>query len=494
MSTQVDYNEVLERTFPGNPNIEIILEKTPRKLMEVLFENKEKSYEDVMAFLEKYKEEVITCSLKDESLISELLKENQIIDRTKKNTITREYFESIMEKIKNKDFDEKSVAFYLNVLNMCILCSKYTEEEIKNILNGDIYNIATNDIYMSNSDRDHSTEHKVELMDKLISWKEKCGEDILPEIFHLETLKENIITLINSLQIRDDERMQAFLQERLDICDHAIRIRDGKELPSNKLLNEIPFLFADYNEVNKLILYRELDSGKVQLVHFVRNGMVDFQTRGENVINFSDSQENGYGKEQVDILMEGFMEYIKQKYEREKGKDADLEDPEYRDARELGLRVLNNTLNFRPLDRLPVKCLSKGANGVTEIRKASHRVSCSLVSSATPKFELDKKIGIIIMPYAPEAFTSMSLGYTYQSDINNFNRDGRTCTRIIYDAENGDFYNEICVDMTKCYTDGIALFSDDEQIIAKAEALAKTYRVPIINMMPEKEDTGRKRK
>ena len=119
---------------------------------------------------------------------------------------------------------------------------------------------------------------------------------------------------------------------------------------------------------------------------------------------------------------------------------------------------------------------------MTYIRKSDNRLSCSLISRDNPVSHLNRKIGLILKPKNVDAIISTSFGYTCEKDFYDFRNDSIPCTELFEILDSITTTNETCVDVNKCEVIGVAVLSDDEQVINKAIQLAQEYNVEIISL------------
>ena len=135
---------------------------------------------------------------------------------------------------------------------------------------------------------------------------------------------------------------------------------------------------------------------------------------------------------------------------------------------------------------MPIKKKECGKGLYYYIRYSDNRLSCSLISKKKPVSHLDRKIGLVLRPKNIEAILSTSLGYTSEKSYYDFRNDSTPCTRIF---NNLDEVNETCVDLSQCEVVGVIVLSDEKEVIEKAERIAESYNVEVINS--NKKDLGK---
>ena len=88
----MDYEELFQRLFKEKDMKERILQ-TGYSYVDAMFGDDTLTYEKLISFINKYKNELIECALNDNILIENLLYEDGVVDTTKKSLITKEYLE-----------------------------------------------------------------------------------------------------------------------------------------------------------------------------------------------------------------------------------------------------------------------------------------------------------------------------------------------------------------------------------------------------------------
>ena len=448
-----------------------------------VFQNPELSYESIILFMDNYKKEIISNSLKDESLIDNFLRENDIIDRTQRHTISNDYLEELINKIKKKEFDYKSITFFFYIINLLnLLAPIYDESLIRNILNTGLFPIVENSNLVSeDGDTIISDQKKIQKINILMLWYNKCGKEISPNIFLFELLKERIIKLLISRQVNKRKVYQEELISLLKLCDYSIFVRDSNIIPTENEVEQINNIFNEYDLINKSIIANTLNEGNILLVHFVRESDVNYQLIGNKIVDVS-NRHNNFDREQSYFFIKSYIQNIIIEIQTKLGHKLDLNDSSIRQIIETKLAEYNNTMNRRPLDRLPIKKQETSYNFMTYIRKADNRLSCSLISRDNPVSHLNRKIGLILKPKNVDAIISTSFGYTCEKDFYDFRNDSIPCTELFEILDSITTTNETCVDVNKCEVIGVAVLSDDEQVINKAIQLAQEYNVEIISL------------
>ena len=484
------YEEVFNRLFKTKDMDETI-RQTGFNYIEAMFDDKTLTYEEMIVFIEKYKEELIECSLNDNSLIENLLFDGKEIDTTKKSKITKEHLEDLINKINNKEFEPEVVTFYLYLMKIHnLFANKYDEETLKEILSLNLVFILDNPSLLTKEGyRILENEKKLELTDKFLAWNKKCGKNILPYIFQLETLKEYITILLNSNQVKSNPDYQNKLSNLLSICEYSIIVRDTDIIPTPDEVEQINKIFKVYDLINKSIALDSIDKGEVRLVHFVREHEVDYQLVGEDIIDMSGNSNNSFDSDQSDFFIKSYYGHVVSTIEKETGKSFDINNPEMRRMLEEQIANYNNVINYRPLDRLPIKKREVGHSLRTYIRETDGRLSCSFIPGQTdePKTHLDRKIGLMVRP-TREAIISTSLGYTAEGNFYDFAKNSVPCTEIFSKLDSIKFVNETCVDATKCEVVGVLLLSDEKEMVERAEKIAASYNTQVIRLVKEKTD------
>ena len=486
----MDYEKAFERLFKTK-DIEEKLRQTNFSYFDAMFDNMTLTYEKLIIFINKYKTELIECSLNDNLLINNILYENNIVDTTKKYLITKEYIESLINKINNREFEAKVVTFYLYLMQIHNLFSdKYDENTLKEILSLNLVSILnTPELISKDGDTILENNKKLELTNKFIEWNRKCGKDILPYIFQLETLKEYITILINSNQVKNNLEYQNKLSSLLKICEYSIIIRDKNITPTKEEIEQINKLFYNYDLINKSIILDTIKNNNVMLVHFIRDNDVNYQLVGNDIIDMSNGNNNEFDSRQSEFFINSYYEYVVSTIEKQAGKSFNINNIEMRRMLKEQIVYYNNIINYRPLDRLPIKKREIAHDLRTYIRETDNRLSCSFISNLKdrPTTHLNRKIGLIISP-TKEAIISTSLGYTSEFDFYNFKNDSVPCTEIFSKLNTNTLVNETCVDVSKCEVIGVLLLSDEKNIVERAKKIATSYNTKII----EKNDTQTK--
>ena len=490
----MDYEEIFERLFKTK-NIDEELRKLDSKYLNALFDDNTLTYEKLILFINKHKSELIECALNDNSLIYDILSEDRIVDTTRKQLITKEYLENLINKINNKEFDSKTITLYLYIMQIHnLFVDRYDENTLKEILKLNLLSILNKNALLSKEGRNiFRIEEKKELADKLITWNIKCGKKILPYIFQLETLKEYITTLLNSNEVKNSQDYKRKLSNLLKICEYGIVVRDTDVIPTKEEVEQINNLFDNYDLINKSILIDALNKDSVRLVHFIRDNEVDYQLVGNDIIDMSNKKNNEYDLKQAEFFINSYYEYIKSAIEKQTGKRFDINNFVMRLMLKKCLDYYNRIINYRPLDRMPIKKRETGSDFREYIRETDGRLSCSLISSMTeePPTHLDRKIGLIIRPKR-EAIISTSLGYTSEKDFYDFKNDSVPCTEIFERLGTSKFVNETCVDVSKCEVVGVLLLSDEKDVVKRAKKIAEEYNAKIIRLINGKIDAQRK--
>ena len=481
----MDYEELFQRLFKEKDMKERI-RQTGYSYVDAMFGDDTLTYEKLISFINKYKNELIECALNDNILIENLLYEDGVVDTTKKSLITKEYLEELMNDINNKEFKPKALTFYLYLMHIHnLFANKYDENTLKEILNLNIVSILDNPhILTEDGDTLLEKDKKLELTDKLLAWNKKCGKEILPYIFQLETLKEYITELINSNQVRNNKDYENKLLTLLKICEYSIVVRDTDIIPTPEELKQINNLFSNYDSINKSIIIDSINTGSVTLVHFIRDNEVDYQLVGEEIIDMSGKNNNNFDSDQSDFFIRSYYEYVISTIEEQTGKKFDMNDLEMRKLLKEKITHFNNIINNKPLDRLPIKKRETSHNLRTYLRETDSRLSCSFVPNLEdmPATHLDRKIGLIIRP-TKAAILSTSLGYTSEKSFYDFKKDSMPCTETFSKLTTKQFVNETCVDASQCEVVGVLLLSNEKDIVERAEKVAAAYNVEIIRVI-----------
>lgn len=487
----MDYEKVFERLFATKGMKEQIIQIDDFYL-DAMFCDKTLTYEKLVAFINKYKKELIECALNDNLLIDSILCENWIIDYTKKDLITKEYLENLIDKINNKEFDSKTITFYLYLMSIHNLFgNKYDKNTLREILSINLMSIlSTPGLLARNSDTILKNDEKIELADKLLSWNKKCGKSILPYIFQLETLKEYITILMNSNYVKNNVDYQKKLLNLLGVCEHSIIVRDTDIIPSKEEVEQINNLFHTYDSINKDIIVNSIREDSFLLVHFVRDNDVNYQLIGNDIIDMSKKSNNSFDSNQSEFFISSYYQYAISVIEKQTGEKFNINNNKMRELLNDLIIHYNNAINYRPLDRLPVKKRETSYNLRSYIRETDGRLSCSIIpnNNEEPKTHLDRKIGLVIRP-TRDAIISASLGYTSEKSFYDFKNDSVPCTKIFSELGMGKFVNETCVDASKCEVIGVLLLSDEKDIVERAEKIATSYNTKIIRLI--KEDTNK---
>ncbi len=94
------YEEVFNRLFKTKDMDETI-RQTGFNYIEAMFDDKTLTYEEMIVFIEKYKEELIECSLNNNSLIENLLFDGkEMVERAEK--IAASYNTQVIRLVKGK--------------------------------------------------------------------------------------------------------------------------------------------------------------------------------------------------------------------------------------------------------------------------------------------------------------------------------------------------------------------------------------------------------
>lgn len=456
--------------------------------IEGIFENKDLTYDMVMSFIDKFKDEIIASALGDEAFYDNILAERHFVDRTKKDTINKEYLEDLIEQIKNKDFNPKSLTFYFYIINIHNLCAlKYDDDSIREILNNNMITIIQNSNISSIDNKLRTIDDKKEQMDKLLSWNRRCGNAILSQIFLIEALKDNAITLLSSDELSNNTGYQQKLCEIIKTCDLAIEVRDSDYIPSEDEVFKINGIFKEYDYINKSITLGKIDEGDVLLIHFVREKDVNYQLVGDVIKNLAVSSNNGFDDDQSSFFVESYLKHIIVEYETTTGKQFDINNPEVREFVTKKLEHFNDVMNNRPLERLPIKKQEVGHDLRTYIREPDSRISCSLISKDNPCSHLDRNIGLLLRPKKPTSIMSISAGYTSEKSFYDFKNDSYPSTEVIDGLQDRKSVNEICMKADECEVVGVLVLTDDELTMQKAARLAQLYNVDIVKLERKKE-------
>lgn len=483
----MDYNAFFRQLFKTDKGIqEKLLGLPDPEYLGAVFGDKELTYEKVISFIDKYKSNIITCALKDISFIDNLITEDNKVDTSKRVLVNEKLLEGLLEKIKNKEFDNKALVFYIYIVGIHNLCnSYYTEEETRSILDTSMISIVNNtSLVGKDGDIIPIGEERVTITDKLLSWNEKCGDRILPYIFFLEELKKNTEILLSSPKINRTYKEQ--LEFIRKICEYSILVRDTSLIPTKEEVRQINNVFDNYDSINKSIILDTIDKGDIMLVHFVRDNDVDYHLVGESIMDLSEQTSNHYDNDQANFFVNSYYQYAISEIEKQLNRKFDINDQECRDLLSKYLDDYNDSINNRPLDRLPIK-KREISNGFREyIRETDGRTSCSFVSKDNPVSHLDRKIGLIIRPLVKKAILSTSLGYTSEKDYYDFRKDSSPCTETFNTLSGRKCVNETCVDIEQCEVVGVLLLSDEKEMVERAERIAASYNTQVIRLVKEK--------
>lgn len=481
----MDYEKVFERLFETK-NIEEQLHQMNFSYFNSMFDDITLTYEKVIIFINKFKNELIESALNDKVLINNILYENMIIDTTKAHLITKEYIENLINKINNKEFEPKVITFYLYIIQIHnLFVNKYDETTLKEILNLNLVSILdTPELVSEDGDTFLGNNKKLELTDKFLSWNKKCGKEILPYIFQLDTLKEYITILINSNQIKDDLDYQNRLSNLLKICEYSIIVRDKDITPTKEEVEQINKLFYIYDLINKSIIIDNIKNNNVMLIHFIRDNEVNYQLVGNDIIDITGNNNNEFDSRQSEFFINSYYEYIVSIIEKQTGKSFDINNQEMRKMLNEELVYYNNIINYKPLDRLPIKKREIAHNLRTYIRETDNKLSCSFILNLNdkPTTHLNRKIGLIISP-TKDGIISTSLGYTEENDLFDFKNNSVPCTEIFSKINTNNFVNETCVDTNKCEVIGVLVLSDEKNIVERAEKIANIYNTKIVRLI-----------
>ena len=483
---------IIEKLFPNDADIInklIEINKIDFDYNDVLDTKENISYDILLDFIEKHKQLIISASMNDELLIDDLLYDNNVVDRTKKSSINQQYFENLIQKIKDKQFDQQSLVFYLNIANFYNIYNSFDENQICSILENEIYSIVKCTRQLSeNRDKSMPNEKKRTLAEELLSWSNRCGNQILSEIIHLEKLKENLTLLYNSQKTKPNSKYADTLDDLIEICDYAINVRDSDIIPSKEEIHQINQLFSMYENINRQILLEMLEDENNMIVHFVRDNEVDYRLVGNEILDVSNNDNNTFDNIQGDFFIGNYIEYMGKVISEVTGKPLDISDSEIRELIKMYLQKYNDTINLKPLDRLPVKLREK-YDMKDYIRETSDRLSCSICSKQAIKSHLGRNIGIIVKPQSPEAIISTSIKYTSEKEFKDFNNDSVPCVEIFSQIDDPTAVNETCLKANDCNVIGIVLLSNDEKYRKRAEKLAKSYNVEIYNLAKDLNNT-----
>ena len=480
----MDYEELFKRMLGTTNGIIELLNDIDNDYIEAMFFNESLTYEIIVDFIDKYKSEIIHSALNDELLIDGLLCKKMVIDRTKRNTIDEQYFDGLISKIKNKEFNHESLIFFLDIVQFHNLyASIFDEDTIKNIYKTGIFSTIKNEKLISeDGDTIISVNKKIEMTNVFLSWDKKCGKTIMPYIFQLENLKKNVTILLNSEKAN---KYQQELNDLLKLCDYSIQVRDSDTIPNNEEIKQINSIFERYDYINKSILLDTLVAEELLLVHFVRDNDVNYQLIGNDIIDTNADNNNTFDDEQSHFFIESYIEYIIPLIEEKTGKKVDFNDPTIRKIITQYLEQYNNSINNRPLDRLPIK-KKEMYRFKYYIRQSDSRLSCSIISKDNPMTHLDRKIGLILRTKMTDAILSTSFGYTSEKAFRDFRNDSVPCTKLFELIDNPEIVNETCVDSSECDVIGVVVLSNEEQVIERAQRIATSYNVGIMNLNDEK--------
>ena len=475
------YKELFERLFKKS-DMEELIDEIEYDYIETMFDDKELTFEIMIKFIEKHEQDIIASALNDEELVYNLLREKAVVDTTKKHLITKEYLENLITKIKNGAFDLKSLTLYLYIMQIRNLCiGKYDDTSIKEILDANILSIVENERLASeDGDTILSKEQKQEVTDKLLSWNKKCGKEVLPYIFMFETLKNNITTLMNSPQVNQDYKIQ--LSVLLKLCDYSILVRDNDITPTPEEINLINNLFNEYESINKAIILDTLETEDILLVHFIRDNDVDYQLRGNQIVDMAGKTNNSFDDNQSDFFIQSYYEFTVSQIEEQTGQRFDINNPDMRKRLEEALGQYNYIINNKPLDKLPIKKRETSYNFTDYIRETDWRRSCSFISKNNPTSHLNRKIGLILRPKNKKAILSTSIGYTSEKGFRDYRNDSVPCTELFKTLDDRTSVNETCVDASECEIVGVLLLSDKKEVVEKAQRIADVYNVEVINL------------
>lgn len=483
----MNFDEMFKRLFKTT-DIKEQLDRVDNNCIGAMFENKTLTYEMLINFIDEYEPEIISSALKDNQLVENLLCDDLVVDTTKKHLITKEYIKNLINKIKNREFDTKSLTLYLYIMEIHNLFgTKFSKETIKEILDLNILSIVNN-IRLVSEDGDTiaSASEKVELTDKLLSWNEKCGQKILPYIFLLETLKKNIISLMNSNEVMSNIIYQKNLSNILKICEYSILVRDTEVVPTPEEVEQINDVFSNYDIFNKIIIIDTLEKSDTMLVHFVRDNEVNYQLIGNKITDVSDYANNEFDSDQSSFFISSYFEHIVSKIEEQTGRKFDINNLEMRELLKRALEYYNSIINNRPLDRLPIKKRETSDDFKEYIRETDSRLSCSFVSKNNLVSHLNRKIGLVLRPKSIRSILSTSLGYTSEKNFYDFRNDCAPCTEIFKQIEVDGGVNETCVDASECDVIGVLLLSDEKKMVERAEKLAASYNTTVIYLADKK--------
>ena len=218
--------------------------------------------------------------------------------------------------------------------------------------------------------------------------------------------------------------------------------------------------------------------------HFIRDNEVNYQLVGNDIIDITGNNNNEFDSRQSEFFINSYYEYIVSIIEKQTGKSFDINNQEMRKMLNEQLVYYNNIINYRPLDRLPIKKREIAHNLRTYIRETDNKLSCSFILNLNdkPTTHLNRKIGLIISP-TKDAIISTSLGYTKENDLFDFKNNSVPCTEIFSKINTNNFVNETCVDTNKCEVIGVLLLSDEKNIVERAEKIANIYNTKIVRLI-----------
>lgn len=466
--------EKLNKYFPGYSDSEKDIYADD--YLEDIFDlSEDVSLDDIISFISKYEDLLVESALNDELLKDNLLTRDRVIYRNEVSRIDKEFLKSKFDLIRNKQFDKESFILMMDVIKMINIYGVDVDSDyFETVLKNRIYSTVKNNRIVTEKNFSQTSEEMKEKSDILANWCSKCGCSMVESVIALDCLRDRIKEFTISTRSEVLPYKEEF-RALLDDCLLALSVRDNNYQPTSEEVDRINGMLSRYKKLNDFLISNDK---KHKLVHFVQTGDVRYKLVGGEVIdtNFFDGREAKSNRRHNDEFVKGYCEMIKKKISEVTHFKFSFGNIIHRKLFNKYLEKFNDTINNRPLDRLPINISETGPNLLDYLRPSSGRLSCSFENMDNIKAHLDRTIGLV-MEVSDDGIISSSVGYTSNKDYVDLRRDFASYLELIRGANVEKDVNEVCLDIEKCRVVGVILLN--ERYRDKAEKIAQNYQVSI---------------
>ena len=476
------YEEAKKRLFGTSQNEELDEILISEGYLDIIFASDlNTNLSTIIKFIEMYKSSIIKSIILDDNAKNNLIKERDIIDRTKISLLTPEFINNILTNIQNNKIDKfeiKTILYITSFINTYGL--NCDPNKIKTILDNGLFGICSNNRIVGDGETILKPEEINEKTDTLLAWQKRFGLDICYNIYNLELLKERLLQIYNC----DNQLFIEYKEEinnLLNTCSRAIAYRDNNNIPTEEEIAQINQLFNRYEYINKSLIIKIIENNNFALAHFVREETVNYQINNGEIVDLNAKTNNVFDKEQIDSFFNSYLNHIIPLVEKKSGEKFDPQSPKQQIIIQEYLDYFNQVFNNEPLTRLPIT-IREMHDFKTYIRNSDSRLSCSFISlSDNIKSHLNRKVAILLKPKNTSGILSTSYGYTSKKEYKDFRSDSLSCVDLIDQIYNSNIVNEVALDIDYCEVVGILALDESYKTLEQATRLSEQYGVPIVH-------------